>query len=217
MRNEKRTVQVFMVCWLLLFLVGCWFAATGDKLALHSAMNGYHTPALDRFFAAFTHVADGLVPTALAFIMLFWKGWRAFLLVGLSALVSALFAQFLKHGPYSHLDRPSMFREQLVGMPWVEGIDLHAHNSFPSGHTTAAFAMCMALAIIVGKPRFAMAFAILAGLLGYARIYLSQHFLQDTVTGAALGTLTCWAVYHALYVSRWSQAPWLKNRPFAKA
>lgn len=217
MRNEKRTVQVFMAFWLLQFLVGGWFAATGDKLVVHSTMNGYHSPALDCFFAAFTHVADGLVPTALAFIMLFWKDWRAFLLVGLSALVSALFAQFLKHGPYSGLDRPSMFREQLVGMPWVEGIDLHAHNSFPSGHTTAAFAMCMSLAILVGKPRFAVAFAILAGLLGYARIYLSQHFLQDTVMGSALGALTCWAVYYALYESRWSKASWLEKRPLTKA
>ncbi len=217
MHEEKRTFRLFIIGWALLFAVGACFAWQGDKLAIHAAMNALHAPALDAFFARFTHLADGLVPTGLAFLLLFVKSWRAFLMMGLSCGLSAIAVQTLKRGPYSQLDRPSMFRDQLIGMPWVEGIDLHAHFSFPSGHATAAFSMCLALAVILGRARLALPFVALAALLGYSRIYLSQHFLQDVVVGSLLGVVFGTLVYHALYRSGWSSASWLSRRPFSKA
>lgn len=216
MREEKRTFRLFMAGWAPLFIVGAMIAWQGDKLAVHGAMNAFHAPALDVFFAYFTHLADGLVPTALSFVLLLTKSWRAFLMMGLSCGLSALAAQSLKHGPCSHLDRPSLFREQLAGMPWVDGIDLHAHFSFPSGHSTAAFGMCLALAVVLGRARLALLLVLLAALLGYARIYLSQHFLQDVVVGSLLGVGFAALMYHILFRSRWSTAEWLNRRPFLK-
>lgn len=206
-----------MGAWAILFALGAACAWRGDKLEMHASMNGFHTPALDAFFKHFTHLADGLVPTVLSFVLLFLGGWRAFLMLGLSCGLSALAAQSLKHGPYSHLDRPSMFREHLAGMPWVEGIDLHSHFSFPSGHATAAFSMCLSLAIILGRARYALPLAVLAMLLGYARIYLSQHFLQDVVVGSLLGVMFGSLVYFILYRSDWSKAAWLDRRPFRRS
>ncbi|MBK9148541.1 MAG: phosphatase PAP2 family protein [Flavobacteriales bacterium] len=214
MADEKRTVQVFMTLWSLLFAIGAGFATAVDKLELHRAMNAWHPPALDRFFALFTHLADGLVPTGIALVLFFIGNWRSFLLMGLSCGLSALVAQALKHGPFSGFDRPSQFRDQLAGMPWVEGIDLHAHNSFPSGHTTAAFSMCFALAVIIARPKAAVLLVAVAALLGFARIYLSQHWLQDVSAGSAIGASVAFAVYHLLHRSTWSRAEWLRRRPF---
>jgi len=214
MRDEKRTVTMFIAVWALLFSVGTAWVVTGDKLVMHRAMNAWHSPALDCFFALFTHLADGLVPTALALLLLIVGTWRSFLLMGLSCALSSLVAQALKHGPFSHLDRPSMFREQLIGLSWVDGIDLHAHNSFPSGHTTAAFSMCFSLAVLFARPRLAVAFALFAALLGYSRVYLSQHFLQDVAMGSAIGTIVAFTVYFVLYRSPWSSADWLGRRLF---
>lgn len=216
MIEEKRTFRLFISGWALLFATGAFVAWDGGKLAIHAAMNGLHSPVLDAFFARFTHLADGLIPTALSFLLLLVRSWRAFLMMGLSCGLSAIAVQTLKRGPFSHLDRPSMFRDQLRGMPWVEGIDQHAHFSFPSGHATAAFSMCLALAVILGRARYALPLVALAALLGYSRIYLSQHFLQDVVVGSLLGVAFGSLVYHALYRSGWSAAPWLNERPFWK-
>lgn len=77
------------------------------------------------------------------------------------------------------------------------------------------------------NPRFGTAFSLgldgislplvlLAALLGYARIYLSQHFLQDVVVGSLLGVAFAALMYHILFRSRWSTAEWLNRRPFLK-
>lgn len=214
MEREKRTVRLFMLAWGAFLIAAAAIVLRGDKFVSHVALNAWHTPAMDRFFALFTHLADGLVPTALAFVLLFTRGWRAFLMMGLTCGISAIIAQVMKRGPFAHLDRPAMFRDQLQGLSWVEGIDLHAHNSFPSGHTTAAFGMCLALAVILARPRLAIPFALLAVLLGYARVYLSQHFLQDVAMGSAVGTLTGAGVFWLVYLGPWSKRPWMDQRPW---
>jgi membrane-associated phospholipid phosphatase len=97
-------------------------------------------------------------------------------------------------------------------MLWVEGVELNSYFSFPSGHATAAFSMCLALAIIVGKVRWSAVFAVVAALLAYSRVYLSQHFLQDIMAGAALGTVVSFLVYLWLYRSVFAKRAWLARR-----
>lgn len=195
---------------------GTLAAAGNGKLPLHAAMNSFHAPWLDALFKGLTLLADGWVPTALALAALFMGTWRSFLLLGLGSGLSAIITQVLKRFVFDHMDRPSMFRDALIGMPWVDGVELHAHHSFPSGHSTAAFSMCFALAILAGRRQWAVPLALLAALMAHSRIYLSQHFLQDTLAGATIGTLTAFGVYRALYRSRFASREWLAKRPFGK-
>ena len=71
-------------------------------------------------------------------------------------------------------------------------------QSFPSGHTTAAFALSTVLAESGGHPSPGrrIFFYSLAGLTAYARMYDQRHWLSDTVMGAAIG------IYSGLYVVR---------------
>jgi membrane-associated phospholipid phosphatase len=71
-------------------------------------------------------------------------------------------------------------------------------QSFPSGHTTAAFALSTVLAESGDAPSLGrrVFFYSLAGLTAYARMYDSRHWLSDTVVGAAIG------IYSGLYVVR---------------
>lgn len=58
--------------------------------------------------------------------------------------------------------------------------------SFPSGHTTAAFALS-----ISWSPNFvslAPYLFILATLVGLSRVYLGMHYPSDTIIGAVIGT-----------------------------
>ena len=66
--------------------------------------------------------------------------------------------------------------------------------SFPSGHTTAAFACYCAFAVVLGRGRGRtvqtnlLAGAIgLATMIGASRVMLGVHWLTDVVAGAALG------------------------------
>ena len=94
-------------------------------------------------------------------------------------------------------------------MRLVEDVEVHHYNSFPSGHTLAAFACYGFFALIVRMPLFKFVFFLIAFLVGYSRIYLSQHFLQDVIAGAALGTLVASLGY---YLMEWLNWPHHQSR-----
>lgn len=205
-----------MLVWLALEVAALIALTSTEKLALHARMNCCHSPAMDSFFSLFTHLADGLVPTFLALVLLLSRDWRAFLLMGLGCGLSALCVQGLKHSWFASEDRPSAFAEQLGAMDWVSGVELHRHFSFPSGHSTAAFAMCFALAVLLNRKAGAFALALLAALLAFSRIYLSQHFLRDAAAGSALGLGVALLVWWWLYRSPFSRKAWLSRAPFRR-
>ena len=62
--------------------------------------------------------------------------------------------------------------------------------SFPSGHTTVAFAVAVALAGS-GSGLGAVA-AILAGGIAVSRVYLGAHYPLDVLAGIALGAASGW-------------------------
>jgi membrane-associated phospholipid phosphatase len=60
------------------------------------------------------------------------------------------------------------------------------NKSFPSGHTSNAFAMASVAQLHYGWKVGAPAYA-LAGLMGLSRIHQDKHWLSDVVAGAAVG------------------------------
>ncbi len=76
--------------------------------------------------------------------------------------------------------------------------------SFPSGHTSASFAMIFVLMKekfkIKGVPVYLFAL-LLAIFISFSRIYLSLHFLTDILGGIAIGTLCGYLSYVA--VGKW--------------
>jgi membrane-associated phospholipid phosphatase len=207
-------IATFVLVTAVVMLPALWFQFTWPKLDLHAALNAHHAPWSDALFAKATYLADGWAVVVVALLLLWLQGWRSFLMVGLSCGLSSLVVQFLKRVVFPDMDRPRMFLDRMDGLALVSGVDMHAHFSFPSGHSTAAFSMCLALAVGFGRKGLAAALAVLAALLAYSRIYLSQHFLEDTLAGATIGTLTACGVYWLLYRSAWSGAAWLDRRPF---
>ena len=74
----------------------------------------------------------------------------------------------------------------------------HAYvtNSFPSGHSQAAFAAMTALTLIF--PRYDVAFVAVAVLVATSRVLTTVHFLSDAVMGAWLGVLVTVALHRML-------------------
>jgi membrane-associated phospholipid phosphatase len=63
------------------------------------------------------------------------------------------------------------------------------NSSFPSGHTTQAFAVASVIANHYEQPWVAYSSYTVAGLVGVARIYHDAHFASDVLAGAMIGTL----------------------------
>lgn len=212
--QRTKAVVFFFVTAALFALPAAYLAFTNEKLALHLAMNACHAPWSDAFFRVATHFSDGILPALFALLLLLVRDMRSFLMMALSTGLSSIVVQLLKRQVFADMHRPGKFSEGLEGLHWVDGIDLYMHFSFPSGHATAAFSMCLAWAVIVGRPKWAVVLACAAVVLAYSRVYLSQHFVQDILAGAALGAGIAGLVFFWLYRSRFAVRPWLDRRAF---
>ena len=212
---RERSVSAFLSGTILFLLAGMGVLWWHGRFGAHLFLNTFHSPLFDAWFPWVTHLADGITVTLVALGFLF-STWRAFLMVGLPAVLSALATQLLKRTAFDWVDRPVEFLDRMDGLRLVEGLTMHHHNSFPSGHATAAFSLCFSLAVILARPTRACMAVGVAALLGYSRIYLSQHFLEDVLVGAVVGTVCAWGVYRVLYAPGPSTAAWLDERPFRR-
>jgi membrane-associated phospholipid phosphatase len=68
------------------------------------------------------------------------------------------------------------------------------YNSFPSGHTVAAFAVSTVLARRIGNPFASVGLYGLATVTGLSRVYTQQHWVSDVVFGAAMSIVVANAV-----------------------
>jgi membrane-associated phospholipid phosphatase len=50
--------------------------------------------------------------------------------------------------------------------------------------------------------------------MAYSRVYLSQHFTEDVLAGAVVGTCTGIAVYFLVYRGRWGRNAALDRSPW---
>ena len=70
------------------------------------------------------------------------------------------------------------------------------YASWPSGHTTTAFAFVVAIIILAPRLKYVLLpFAILAG---YSRMVVEAHYLADVIMGATVGTIGAILVYQWL-------------------
>lgn len=84
-----------------------------------------------------------------------------------------------------HVAQTLQIDDGFHGPHWVSGF-----ASFPSGHTTTAFAVAVTLVILVpkvGKPAVVM-----AGIIGWSRAYIGAHYLGDVVAGMWIGSYVGW-------------------------
>ena len=87
--------------------------------------------------------------------------------------------------------------------PWlvVEGlghiVEENDPNSFPSGHTCAAFAAGMIWLRTLPWRWGRIAAVVLAVLMGLSRLYVGVHYPSDVLAGAVIGALCAWAAWRA--------------------
>lgn len=65
--------------------------------------------------------------------------------------------------------------------------------SFPSGHTASSFAAASAL--YFSRKKLWIPAAVLAGMIGFSRLYLYVHYPTDVLAGALIGIMMGWIGY----------------------
>ncbi len=165
--------------------------ATFEKAVLHLQINQYQSPFFDIFFTYATKLGEGF-GISIAILAMAAQQVRKGLTVAFAAILGGVVSQFFKRIVFGKTLRPMRFFEELGEdqLSFVLPIgQMNSYYSFPSGHTTEIFALCTAVVLCLPKRRWDVLLAMLAILVGFSRVYLSQHFVEDICAGALLGTI----------------------------
>ncbi|GAB6388376.1 bifunctional DedA family/phosphatase PAP2 family protein [Stutzerimonas marianensis] len=155
---------------------------------LMTVVQAERSPAFDRFMVLVTRAGDFQTQlwaaVLLGLLLLLTRQWRAAVfaiatLLGTAVANGALKASFARI-------RPEILLEPL-----------HTY-SFPSGHSSAAFAFFLTLGVLAGRgqpPRLRLAWVLLAVLpataIALSRVYLGVHWPTDVIAGAVLASTFC--------------------------
>ena len=161
------------------------------KGVLELVINQNHFPSLDIFFKYFTHLGDGSLLVVLLIIFLFVK-YSLAIVTSFSIVLQSVLVSIFKRWIFEGSERPLAFFGDDVELNFVEGVDVHTSNTFPSGHTATGFAIFALLFIVVKKRRHILSIVLFlsAFLVGMSRVYLLQHFIVDVYFGAIFGILS---------------------------
>ena len=170
------------------FLAALFWLWLMPKAEIFMQLNQQHSWIGDLFFKYYTYLGDGLFTILLALVLFAFGQRKLPALLILTFLFSGLLVQVIKS--IEQRPRPGLYFEKTAFVHSVDGVLHKGKNSFPSGHTTTAFATASLLALATQQKRLQLLYLFAALLAGYSRIYLGQHFLDDVVAGMCLGTLS---------------------------
>lgn len=159
----------------------------GITLAIHRLyeLAGWFFTPFFEFISFLGH--DGIPLIIFSIILILFKRTRRYgtaMLLGLAvgALITNCCLKILIARPRPYADESSVFYQLWL----LVGQNMESDNSFPSGHTTAAFATMTAV-FMTGSKRVSWTAYIFALLMAVARIYLVVHFPSDVLVGIIVG------------------------------
>lgn len=187
---------VFAALILLGLLFGWSHLAEFDE-GLMTVIQGERSPIFDRFMVLVTRTGDYhtqlWAAVLLCLLLILTRQWRAAAFAFLTLLGTALANGALKAG-FARM-RPEILLEPLDSF------------SFPSGHSSAAFAFFLTLGVLAGRdqpPRLRLTWVLLAALpataIALSRVYLGVHWPTDVIAGALLAATVCAA---SLSIVQW--------------
>lgn len=109
--------------------------------------------------------------------------------IGVSVISATAIATILKYG----VNRPRPF----VTYPDIEKATAGGSPSFPSGHTSNAFALATSVSLAYPKWYVIAPSFVWAGAVGYSRMDLGVHYPSDVLAGALLGAGSAFLCYKA--------------------
>lgn len=186
-----------------ILVFGLWLAAMAVGFLLDAPVARWaRRAAIDRDHVGSQILKMGgnwrfTLAVALALIAWHKHTWKPAGLLALSGVVGGLLYTIVKW--IAGRQRPVVLIDPLRFNPFINGwkgfLD-EPNMSFPSGHTTLAFATAATLGIVIPKWRYV--FYALACVIGAERVAENAHYVTDSIAGAGLGTLSAYLTYWTL-------------------
>ena len=101
------------------------------------------------------------------------------------------------------MDTSKVEVQKNINLHLVKGVDVHSYGSFPSGHTGTAFTFALLIALLIPSATVSITCILIALIIGYSRIYLSQHYPVDVAAGMIVAVFSVTlAVLFQNYIDR---------------
>jgi membrane-associated phospholipid phosphatase len=192
--------RLFFFIFLLFFLTSVFVLLFFSKANGFYFLNTYHRDFLTAIFIRFTYFGDGFFCVATGILLFVFKKRFLSLMVLSSYAISGIISQVLKY--FIVEARPAIFLKDSSYQYFIDDVTLHNLSGFPSGHAASAFALAAVLSFAAKNKNYSILFLAAAILVGYSRIYLAQHFIDDVLAGAVIGLLSaiiCWIFFEKLF------------------
>jgi membrane-associated phospholipid phosphatase len=184
-KDVLQRTRLFFILYLILLCCCLLIKLLFTKDEIYFAVNSRHTDFLDTIEPYITDLGNGWTIVALSAIIALYNYRVAFLLIT-TFIVTSLSVQWVKF--IFDAPRPKLyFKDQISKLHFVKGVDILSHNSFPSGHTLTAFATGVLIAYLVKNKTWSILLLLYGMMVGFSRMYLSEHFFEDVVAGSVLG------------------------------
>ena len=182
--NFKKYVVINLCIALVIGVCAALMGFNNFTLKIHN----FYSLQLDRYIKNYTIWAEWPVIVLGIFLMI-RINWRKGLWFSLVFGIEAIIVQLFKF----QLNLPRPIEKFGPAIRQIDGEVLKHFQAFPSGHTSAAFfATGM---IILSLPKHKLRNITLyisifsAFLIGYSRIYLGQHSIEDTIAGCIIANI----------------------------
>jgi membrane-associated phospholipid phosphatase len=179
------------------FLSFVFFFGSAQNLDIEilKTINGQPLPAWDkamRNLSKSVYVLEPVVPIGITLHGYFTKD-KELMLDGLKSAISLCGALAISTAVKYSVDRLRPY-EKYPGE--IDVRDSPHTSSFPSGHTTAAFATATSISLTYRKWYVTVPAYAYAGMVAYARMRLGVHYPTDVLGGMLLGTGSALLTWH---------------------
>ena len=182
-------ISYFLWPYLIILLLLIFLKITFSKSEIYFYINRLHFSWGDYFFPKITELGSSAFAFIIVILLLLLVSYRSAFLLGSAYLFSAEVNFPLKF--IFHSARPSVYFQELHShIYFIPGVEvLSNYYSFPSGHTVCAFTGAVVATYLCKQKAWGIAFLLLALLVGYSRMYMSQHFFEDVFAGSVVGVV----------------------------
>ena len=182
-----RSIKWLLIPYLLILCICLVIKLVYAREEIYFTVNGLNSPLADFLAPYATDLGNGWTAVVMSAILALFSYRKAFILVT-SWAVTSLSAQLIKH--IVKAPRPKLyFHDQLSRIHFVKGMYIDMHDSFPSGHTVTAFTMAVIFTYWGKNKAWGPVFLLIAVIVGYSRMYLSEHFFEDVTSGSVIGVI----------------------------
>jgi membrane-associated phospholipid phosphatase len=201
MNEVLKRIKSFLIPYLVILCICLLIKLVYTKSEIYFAVNAHYNPFFDWIEPYVTDIGNGWTAVAIAAIFSLFSYRKAFLLAtawGFTS-ISAQILKFIFDAP-----RPKLyFKDQISKIHFVKAVEILSLHSFPSGHTVTAFCTGVIFTYWSKNKAWGPLFLLIAIMVGYSRMYLSEHFFEDVTAGSVIGVVLTVIWLH-----------WLDNKSF---